>query len=233
MDKFSKTVQFSCFLIFCLFASSYAQNCPPYTFSNGNLYTACTTLPVLNAFLHWNYHQNNHTINIAYRHLEVTASNWVAWSLNLDRSGMEGAQSLVAFFNSTGSIHAYTSPIANYGTTLQEGPLSFPVPSIAAEFAGNNQIIIYATIELPAGRTSFTQVWQHGDVSGNTPLRHPTSGDNMRSVATIDFATGATSGTGAASGGSRQRKRNVSITLSFNYMIAYSINKFICPLLSD
>lgn len=140
----------------------------------------------------------------------MTRSNWVAWSLNPNGQGMVGAQALVAFFNSTGALHAYTSPITAYATTLQEGPLSFQVPSIAAEYANNDQMIIYATIVLPQGATSFAQVWQHGEVSGTTPRVHLTNGDHLRSVGRIDFATGATSGGGG--GGSRQRKRNVSVT---------------------
>ncbi|KAI3465521.1 hypothetical protein Pfo_022184 [Paulownia fortunei] len=208
MDKFSRTVLFASFFIICLFASSYAQNCSDYTFSNNNIYTACNSLPVLNSFLHWNYHQSNRTVDIAYRHTGVTTSNWVVWSLNPSGGAMIGAQCLVAFRNSTGLVHAYTSPISGYGTQLQEAPLSFRVPRIGAEF-NNNQMIIYATVELPGESTSFTQVWQHGEVSGDTPQRHPTDGENIRSFGTIDFASGRTADTGTASGGSRNRKRNV------------------------
>lgn len=184
------------------------QNCPPYTFSNNRVYSDCNSLPVLNAFLHWNYREGNNTVEIAYRHKGVSRSNWVAWALNPSRSGMIGAQSLVAFVGSNGSIRAYTSPITGYSTSLQQGPLSFGVPAISAEFDVDH-IIIYATLQLPAGPTTFNQVWQQGDVTGDTPLRHPTSGDFTRSVGRINFATGATTPADVG-GGSRQRKRNVS-----------------------
>ncbi|KAL0307329.1 UNVERIFIED_CONTAM: cytochrome and DOMON domain-containing protein [Sesamum radiatum] len=72
---------------------------------------------------------------------------------------MDGAQSLIAFRNSTGLVYAYTSPITGYSPTMQPGTLSFRVPSVRAEFV-DNQMILYATIELPQGRTSFTHV--HG-----------------------------------------------------------------------
>ncbi|CAI9783650.1 unnamed protein product [Fraxinus pennsylvanica] len=185
MDKVVKTVLFSWLLISLFASSSYAQNCNDYRFSNNNLYTACNSLPVLSSFLHWNYHQSNHSIDIAYRHTGVSSSDWVVWSLNPDGGRMVGAQCLVAFRNSSGRVHAYTAPIAGLNTQLQEGPLSFRVPRISAEFT-NNQM-----------------------VSGDTPMGHATTGDNLRSFGTIDFATGLTSDTGAASGGSRQRKRNV------------------------
>lgn len=184
------------------------NNCPAFTFSNGMAYSECSSLPVLNAFLHWNYRQGNNSVDIAYRHTGVSRTNWVAWALNPTGSGMIGAQSLVAFVGSNGSIRAYTSPVTSFGTSLQPGQLSFGVPSISAEFVGDNQIIIYATIELPAGGQSFSQVWQHGEVSGDTPQQHPLATENRGSVGTINFATGATTAGGAA-GGSTQRKRNV------------------------
>ncbi|KAK4437426.1 cytochrome and DOMON domain-containing protein [Sesamum alatum] len=211
MDKFSKNIVLSaCFLIISLLASSScAQNCSDYRFSNNNIYTACNSLPALNSFLHWNYHQSSHTVDLAYRQTGVTASNWVAWSLNPGGGAMVGSQCLVAFRNSSGLLRAYTSPISSYGTQLEEGPLSFKVPRIAAEFT-NNQMIIYATIELPNESTSFTHVWQHGALSGDTPLMHSTDGEHVRSVGTIDFATGLTADVGTATVGSRNRIRNVS-----------------------
>lgn len=190
MDKFPKTVLFSVFLIFTLLAASNAQNCSTYTFSNSRSFTNCNNLPVLNSFIHWNYHQNNHTIDIAYRHTQITSSNWVAWALNPAATGMVGAQALVALVGADGTVRVYTAPITSLRTTLQEGALSFAVPSKSAVFVDDNQIIIYATIELPQGATSFNQVWQHGDVSGGSPQRHDTSGDHVRSSGTIDFATG-------------------------------------------
>ncbi|PIN17526.1 putative membrane protein [Handroanthus impetiginosus] len=193
MGNFPKTVLFSSFFIIYLFSTSYAQNCSSFTFSNNNNYVSCSTLPALNSFLHWNYNPSNRTIDVAYRHTGITDSNWVAWSLNPSGGRMVGAQGLVAFLNSSGVPHAYTSPISGYGTRLEEGPLSFRVPRLAAERVGD-QTIIYATIQLPAGGTIFTHVWQHGDLNGGRPQQHPTTAEHLRSFGTIDFATG----TGAA-----------------------------------
>ncbi|KAL1560972.1 cytochrome b561 and DOMON domain-containing protein-like protein [Salvia divinorum] len=183
------------------------NNCPPHSFSNGRTFSDCNALPVLNSFLHWNYRDGNNSVDIAYRHGGVSRSNWVAWALNPTGSNMIGAQALVAFFGSNGQLRAYTSPITSYTTLLQEGELSFRVSAISTEFVGGDQIIIYATLDLPAGATSFTQVWQHGPVSDGIPGQHALGGDNFRSIGNIDFATGATAAAGG--GGSRQRKRNV------------------------
>ncbi|KAL0362197.1 UNVERIFIED_CONTAM: cytochrome and DOMON domain-containing protein [Sesamum calycinum] len=205
MDKFFKNFVL---IIFLMASSSCAQNCSDYRFSNNNIYKACNSLPALNSFLHWNYHQSSHTVDLAYRQTGVTASDWVAWSINPGGGAMIGAQCLVAFRNSSGLLRAYTSPISSYGTRLEEGPLSFSVPRIAAEFT-NNQMIIYATIELPRESTRFTHVWQHGAASGDTPLMHSTDGEHVRSVGTIDFSTGLTADVGTATAGSRNRIRNV------------------------
>lgn len=213
MDKYLKTILFS-FILSSLLASSYAQSCDTFRFSNSNSYSTCSSLPVLNSFLHWNYHQGNHTVDIAYRHGGVSTSQWVAWALNIGGSGMIGSQALVAFTNSSGLVHAYTSPVTTFATTLAEGNLSFSVPRIEAEYS-NNEMIIYATLQLPSGRTSFSQVWQEGPVSGDTLGQHPLNPANRNSVGTVDFITGQTGAGSGSVGGSRQRKRNVSDSNEF------------------
>ncbi|KAL7142846.1 hypothetical protein ABFS83_08G151900 [Erythranthe nasuta] len=185
----SKIIVFFIF-VSSLFVSSSSQNCSNYTFRDNKTYAACETLPVLNSFLHWNYYESNHSVDIAYRHTSLTASNWAAWSLNPSGGAMIGAQCLVAFRNTSGLMSAYTSPITSYRTRLEEGPLSFEVPRVAAEFDGD-QITIYATIKLPNGTTAFTHVWQHGVLFGDTPGMHP-SGDNLNSIGIVDFASGIT-----------------------------------------
>lgn len=197
-------------ILLTLFTSSYGQNCSTHQFRSNNVFATCNPLPVLNSFLHWTYHPANHTVDLAYRHGGVTESSWVAWALNLGSSSMIGSQSLIAFRNSSGQIHAYTSPITSYNTQLTEGLLSFRVPRISAEFR-NGEMIIFATLELPSGRTNFNQVWQNGQVSGQDLQAHSMTGDNRRSVGTVDFASGQTSGGtgGGISADSRQRRRYI------------------------
>lgn len=198
-------------LFFSLVASScYAQNCSNFGFSQNRLFATCNNLPVLNSFLHWTYHASNHTADIAYRHGSVTTSNWVAWGLNIGGSGMLGAQCLVAFRNSSG-VHPYTSPIStsSYQTQLREGSLSFGVSKISGEFV-SGQMIIFATLALPSGKTNFNHAWQNGPLSGSTPGAHLPSGDNIRSAGTVDFASGQTTGGGSSSSfESVIRRRNV------------------------
>ncbi|CAK9133340.1 unnamed protein product [Ilex paraguariensis] len=211
MDKFFKTILFLCLLV-SVFISSSAQSCSNYRFSNNNLnYSTCTDLPQLNAFLHWNYHQANHTVDIAYRHTGATSGRWIAWALNINGNGMLGAQCLVAFTNSSSLVHAYTSPIgtgsSDYGTSLAQGPLSFNVPSIRA-VSTSNEMTIFATLELPSGRTSFNNVWQEGPLSGDTPAAHSTSSANENSFGRVDFATGE-AGSGGGATIPRLKKKNI------------------------
>ncbi|KAI3804905.1 hypothetical protein L1987_26784 [Smallanthus sonchifolius] len=194
-----------CILISNLILSS-AQDCSSYSFTNNAIYATCVSLPVQNSHLHWNYRPTNGTVDVAYRHTGVSTSQWVAWALNVDGRGMVGAQALVALPNSNGSVQAYTSSVTGYGTALQQSPLSFDVPAIRAERV-NGDVVIYATLVLPSGRTSFNQVWQMGPVSNGAPSAHALGSENRNSVGTVDFVTGL-AGDGGGVGGSLLHRRN-------------------------
>lgn len=196
-------------LLFCILISNFllssAQNCNSYSFTNNAIYATCVSLPVQNSHLHWNYHATNGTVDIAYRHTGVS-SGWVAWALNLDRAGMVGAQALVALFSSNGSVQAYTSAVTSYATGLQQSALSFDVPAIRAESVSGD-VVIYATLVLPSGRTNFNQVWQMGPVANGAPTAHNLASENRNSVGTVDFVTGQAGGGGGV-GGSLLHRRN-------------------------
>lgn len=198
-------------ILFCILISNsiltLAQDCNTYTFTSNAIFATCVSLPVQNSHLHWNYHQTNGTVDMAYRHTGVSASTWVAWGLNLDRTGMAGTQALVALQNSTGE-RAYTSSVDDYNTQLQESRLSFEVRNLRAERV-NGDVVIYATLVLPSGRTSFNQVWQSGPVTNGAPGRHAMNSENRNSVGTVDFVTGALAGGGG--GGNVLHRRNVSL----------------------
>ncbi|XP_076924754.1 cytochrome b561 and DOMON domain-containing protein At5g35735-like [Bidens hawaiensis] len=194
-----------CILISILSTISYAQDCNAYTFSNNNVYAACVTLPGLNSHLHWNYHPTNATVDLAYRQTGVTNPQWVAWAINIGGSGMVGAQALVGLVSSNGSVQAYTSSVTGYATGLQPSGLSFDVPRIRAEMV-NGDVVIYATLVLPAGRMSFNQVWQVGPVTSGAPAAHQMDSANRNSVGTVDFASGQIADGGNVDGSRRHRK---------------------------
>ncbi|KAK9271607.1 hypothetical protein L1049_001969 [Liquidambar formosana] len=221
MNKLLKSALFSCLLI-SLFLSSSAQTCRNFTsFTNNVIYNSCNDLPVLNSFLYWNY-QSNGTVNLAYRHSGVTASNWVSWAINPAGQQMVGSQALVAFQNSSGVMHAYTSPVTQYQTSLAEGTLSFGVTGLSAELV-NGDMIIFATLQITSSMgTTVNQVWQVGPVSGGAPGVHSTTGDNVKSMGTVNFLSGQTmgpvdfhSGQTTTSGGSGSRIRKINDKLLF------------------
>ncbi|KAK1569052.1 hypothetical protein Q3G72_032054 [Acer saccharum] len=206
MERVSKSALF-CSVLVALFLTSYAQqNCSSLTFENNKQYTACSTLPVLSSSIHWTYHSSNNTVDLAFRKTGTSSSNWVAWALNPSGRQMAGSQCLVAHQNST-AIHAYTSPIGSGIPSLQQGSLSFEVPSISATLSGT-EMTIYATLQLNSDLLSTNQVWQEGPLSGGVPASHPTSGNNVASVGTIDFRTGETTASSGGGSNSRLRKRN-------------------------
>ncbi|KAK1418161.1 hypothetical protein QVD17_27300 [Tagetes erecta] len=186
--------------------TSFAQDCTSYTFTNNAIYATCVSLPVQNSHLHWNYHPTNRTVDLAYRHTGVSTSQWVAWALNVDGAGMVGAQALVASPNSNGTVQAYTSSVADYGTSLQQSALSFDVLGLRAERV-NGDVVVYGTLVLPGGRTSFNHVWQMGPVSNGAPGAHNMGSENRNSVGTVDFVTGQ-AGAGGGVGGSLLHRRN-------------------------
>ncbi|KAI3689135.1 hypothetical protein L2E82_47084 [Cichorium intybus] len=59
-------------------------------------------------------------------------------------------------------------------------PLSFDLPTIRAERV-NGDVVIYATLELLSGRTSFNQIWQSGPISNEAPGAHPLGSKNRSS----------------------------------------------------
>nr|DAD20293.1 TPA_asm: hypothetical protein HUJ06_021756 [Nelumbo nucifera] len=203
MTTVSSPMLFLCVLI-SLFFSSSAQTCQSYTFSSNRQFSSCSDLPVLNSYLHWTYSPSAGSVQIAYRHTGVTTSNWVAWAINPTSQGMIGAQALVAYQQSNGSMLAYTSPVTSVSTSLAEGNLSFQVSDLLATF-DNNEMTIFATIELPNNLTTVNQVWQVGPVDQSTPRSHTTSGDNINSKGSLNFLSGQTTTTG----NSVQRRRNV------------------------
>ena len=69
----------------------------------------------------------------------------------------------------------YTSPVTTYKTQLQPGSLSFPVFDLSA-VQENNDMIIFATIQLPGNATVANHVWQEGPVYGIVPGIHALSG---------------------------------------------------------
>ncbi|XP_010276683.1 PREDICTED: cytochrome b561 and DOMON domain-containing protein At5g47530-like [Nelumbo nucifera] len=183
MSRISSPILFLIFFI-SLFFSSSARSCQ-YTFPKGRVFKSCITLPVLNSFLHWTCNPSG-TVNIAYRHTGIGSSRWVAWAINPRARGMVGSQAFVAYQLPNGAMRVYAAPVTSYTTQLKPGVLSFAVSDLSATYA-NKEMIIYATLRLPRNMTVVNQVWQEGPLWRNTPIMHPTSGENLDSMGIVNF----------------------------------------------
>ncbi|KAJ6422024.1 hypothetical protein OIU84_027040 [Salix udensis] len=82
-------------------------------------------------------------------------------------------------------------PITSYGTRLEQGNLSFPVSDLSATNQ-NNEMIIYASLELHGNISTVSHLWQAGPMSENTPMMHSAgpSSPNVKSMGSLDFLSG-------------------------------------------
>ncbi|XVF81498.1 hypothetical protein PTKIN_Ptkin15bG0160000 [Pterospermum kingtungense] len=177
-----------CTIISLVFTSSAHETCSHYRFPGNEVFSSCTDLPYLQAYLHWNYSPVTRKLQIAYTAIQAP-SGWIAWGINPRGRGMIGSQALVAFRNSNGSMMAYATPITSYNPTMLPGELlSFPVSNISAEYV-NNEMIIFAVLGPLGAQTSFNHVWQAGSSvsNDNIPQVHPLYGQNIMSMGQLNL----------------------------------------------
>ncbi|XP_041024258.1 cytochrome b561 and DOMON domain-containing protein At5g47530-like [Juglans microcarpa x Juglans regia] len=203
-NMFKPVLVFSVLLSLCL--SSLAQTCSKYSFPSNQVFSSCNDLPYLNSFLHWNYNQSSGSLQIAFRKTGVTPSSWTAWAINPTGSGMKGAQALVAYQFSNGSLAFYQSQITSYATTMAESNLTYAVPELTATYS-NSEIVIYATLALPNSITTINHVWQVGPVKDDKPQSHSLDDANTNSKGVLNLLSGEAGTSGG--GGSRSRDKNV------------------------
>ncbi|TYH86608.1 hypothetical protein E1A91_D01G054900v1 [Gossypium mustelinum] len=168
----SKSFSFAFLLLFFLCTFAAAEPCDNHRFRGGKTFASCIDLPSLNCSLHWNFHSLTQTVDVALRRNSVDQkTRWMSWAINPHSKGMVGSHALVAFQKDDGTMVAYTSPITSYATQLQKGDLSFPVNGVSSILEGN-EMIMFATLALPANTTTVNHLWQEGPLVGNVPRMH-------------------------------------------------------------
>ncbi|GFY99613.1 auxin-responsive family protein [Actinidia rufa] len=173
-----------------LLSSSFSSSpCSDFVFPNDKAFASCTDLPTLNSFLHWTHKPLSRTLEIAYRHTGITSPKWVAWGINPTSPRMVGTQAIVAYQKPDGTMTVYTSPVNGYRTQLHEGELSFPVSDLSASFS-NDEIIVFATLEVPDNTFALNHVWQDGPMNGNSLGMHDLSGSHLQSMGTLNLTSG-------------------------------------------
>ncbi|KAI3450807.1 hypothetical protein Pfo_007472 [Paulownia fortunei] len=177
-----------------LVSPALSLTCTSQTFSqNATRFANCSDLPTLKAFLHWTYDPTakpNPTLSIAFIAPPARPNGWVAWALNPTGSGMLGAQALIAFRGTNGSIVVKTYNISSYGP-IAESKISYDVLNKRGEYS-DGVLRIFATLALPGGDAEVNQVWQVGSsVNNGVPAKHDFSPDNLSSKNTLQLLSNA------------------------------------------
>ncbi|GMP48643.1 hypothetical protein CsSME_00015925 [Camellia sinensis var. sinensis] len=174
-------------LIFLLLVSpSHSLKCTSQTFTNKKRYTNCTDLPYLSAYLHWTYDSTKSSLSIAFIAPPAKSNGWIAWAINPTGTGMAGAQSLIAFKQSNGSMTVNTYNISSY-SSIVKSKIAFDVPEKSAEYS-RGVMKIFATLRLPKGTASVNQVWQVGGaVDHGIPVKHAFEAANLNAKGTLDL----------------------------------------------
>ncbi|KAF8718069.1 hypothetical protein HU200_025546 [Digitaria exilis] len=192
-------------LLLLLAPTATAQDCLSATFSGGRTFGKCNSMPTLSATLHWTYHPENGTADIAFR-APSSSSGWVGWGLN-PTGGLSMLHSNVFIASQSSGVASVlmTKLESTVSPSLQPETLSFGVPvGPTVEYSGG-AYTIYATIKLPGNNTVQNTVWQAGPLSGGSIQQHPQAPANLASTQSLDFL----SGTSIGPSNSRLHRKNI------------------------
>ncbi|GAB4825267.1 hypothetical protein Ancab_008139 [Ancistrocladus abbreviatus] len=166
----------------------------------------CMTLPTQQASLAWTFHPHNATLDLVFYGSFISPSGWVGWGINPTSPEMTGTRALIAFPDPNSGQLVLMPYILDPTVKLQRSPLlSRPLDihllsSSVAMYGGHMATIhngatvqIYATVKLSPNKTKIHHVWNRGlYVQGYSPTIHPTTINDLSSVATIDVLKGTT-----------------------------------------
>ncbi|XP_052170708.1 auxin-induced in root cultures protein 12-like [Diospyros lotus] len=175
-------------LLLQLISPALSLKCTSQSVSSkkNQLYTNCTDLPSLGAYLHWTHDASKSTLYVAFLAPPTKADGWIAWAINPTSTGMAGSQALLAFKQPNGSMAVNTYDISSYSSIVLS-KLSFDVSDMSAEYSGG-LMKIFATLALPKNATSVNQVWQVGSsVSNGMPTRHEFQSANLNAKGPLDL----------------------------------------------
>lgn len=205
-------------LLFLRFSlSSPSLTCTSQNFTNNKLYKNCTDLPSLKSYLHWTYDSSKSSLSIAFLAPPPKPDGWIAWAINPTGTGMPGAQSLIAFKQSDGSMAVKTFNISSY-SSIVPSKLSFDVSDSSAEYS-DGLMKIFATLALPENITVLNQVWQVGGsvTGGGMPAKHDFDAANLNARGTLELMkTQNNNGTSPGAGGSNSSGNSTSGNQSSN-----------------
>ncbi|KAG7011874.1 Cytochrome b561 and DOMON domain-containing protein, partial [Cucurbita argyrosperma subsp. argyrosperma] len=189
-------------LLFSFVSVALSAHCTTVTATK--TFQKCMNLPTQQASIAWTFHPHNATLDLVFFGNFISPSGWVGWGINPSSPGMTGARVLIAF-SDPNSGQIITLPyILDPTVKLQRSPLlSRPLDirllsSSAALYGGKMATVhngaavqIYATLKLTPNKTKIHFIWNRGlYVQGYSPTIHPTTSDDLSSIATLDVASG-------------------------------------------
>ncbi|EOX93427.1 hypothetical protein QUC31_004127 [Theobroma cacao] len=194
------------FLLF-LFSShvntAFSAHCSTTTATKS--FQKCMTLPTQQASIAWTFHPHNATLDLCFFGTFISPSGWVGWGINPTSAEMTGTRALVAFPDPNSGQLVLLPYILDPTVKLQKSPLlSRPLDihllsSSATLYGGKMATIhngaavqIYATVKLETNKTKIHHVWNRGlYVQGYSPTIHPTTSNDLSSIATFDIFSGS------------------------------------------
>uniref|UniRef100_A0A6N2MBB7 Cytochrome b561 and DOMON domain-containing protein n=1 Tax=Salix viminalis TaxID=40686 RepID=A0A6N2MBB7_SALVM len=180
------------------FSAHCSSTTPTRTFEK------CATLPTQQASMAWTFHPHNATLDLVFFGTFISPSGWVGWGINPSSAEMTGTRSLIAFPDPNSGQLVLLPFILDPEVKLQKSPpLSRPLDihllsSSATLYGGKMTTVhsgaaiqIYATLKLVPNKTKLHFVWNRGlYVQGYSPTIHPTTSNDLSSIATIDVFSG-------------------------------------------
>ncbi|KAL5581716.1 hypothetical protein UlMin_014158 [Ulmus minor] len=211
--------------------SSSSHSCT--TVTPTKTFQKCMILPTQQASIAWTFHAHNATLDLVFFGNFISPSGWVAWGINPISSEMTGTRALIAFPDpNSGQIvllpYILDPTVKFQRTPLLSRPLDIHLLSSSATLYGGKlasvhdgaAIQIYATLKLAPNKTRIHHVWNRGlYVQGYSPTIHPTTNNDLSSVATIDVLSGSTSATQQTSVGRMRTVHGVINAISWGILL--------------
>ncbi|XP_062158750.1 auxin-induced in root cultures protein 12-like [Alnus glutinosa] len=169
-------------------------------FTIKQVYSNCTDLPHLSAYLHWSFDASNSSLSVAFVAPPPKPEGWVSWAINPNGTGMAGSQALLAF-KSNGSVTIQTYDIRSYNFSQSGLKLAYEVWDLSADVS-NGTFKIFGKWKLSPGTEKVNLVWQVGpglNSQGN-PMIHEFFPGNLQAKENLQLVDQeAVSPTGSAS----------------------------------
>ncbi|KAF5206496.1 Cytochrome b561 and domon domain-containing protein [Thalictrum thalictroides] len=161
-------------------------------------------LPTQQASIAWTFYSHNATLDFVFFGSFISPSGWVGCGINPSSPEMTGTRALIAFPDPTSGQVVVLTYILGPAVKLQKSPLvSAPldihlISSSTALYGGRMGTVhngaavhIFATLKLTPNKTKVNLVWNRGlYVQGYSPTIHPTTVNDLSSIATIDILSG-------------------------------------------